>query len=173
MAAVGLCLLPLAAGAGAGTAESQPASLLRRLQGLFSMGSGGGSTSKGGATPSSSQQQQQQQQPFPNGRLGGVRDAWATEVDLRAAQRLLDDDHWGLLGEVVRSADLDTIWSDPVAARQLLEANPILEALPGVASLAAKAPEEFTAEDVSWGGSGVHAVGGEVGWRHAVVRLLS
>lgn len=148
-------LLPLASGAGAGTAEPQPTSVLRRLQGLFSLG--GGSGSKVGATPSGSPQQQQQ--PFPNGRLGGAVDAWATEVDLRAAQRLLDGDHWGLLGEMVRSADLDTIWGDPVAARRLLEANPILETLPGVASLAAKAPEEFTAEDVSGG------FGGEAGAR--------
>ena len=80
--------------------------------------------------------------------LGGVRDAWAEEPELQIARRLLDGDHFGLLREMAQSKDLDVIWADPVAARRLLEANPIFKALPGVAALAEKAAEEWTAEDV-------------------------
>lgn len=84
--------------------------------------------------------------PFPV--LGGVRDAWAEEPELQIARRLLDGDHFGVLREMAQSKDLDVIWADPVAARRLLEANPIFKMLPGVAALADKAAEEWTADDV-------------------------
>ena len=84
--------------------------------------------------------------PFPV--LGGVRDAWAEEPELQIARRLLDGDHFGVLREMAQSKDLDVIWADPVAARCLLEANPIFKMLPGVAALADKAAEQWTADDV-------------------------
>jgi len=134
------------------TQQQQPASLqpsrtrfLHRLQALFSSSS---PTSKpsvsmptsmagrlGGLSP-----------PFPI--LGGVRDAWAEEPELQIARRLLDGDHFGVLREMAQSKDLDVIWADSVAARRLLEANPIFKMLPGVAALADKAAEEWTADDV-------------------------
>ena len=80
--------------------------------------------------------------------LGGLRDAWAEEPELQIARRLLDGDHFGMLREMAQSKDLDVIWADPVAARRLLEANPIFKLLPGVAALAEKAAEEWTTEDV-------------------------
>lgn len=138
ISAIGLYLLPLTSASAAEPEEQASSSWwpLRRLQGLFAFGS------------STTTAQQPQTPQFPTGKLGGTIDAWATDRDLRAAQRLLDGDHWALMGEMVSNPDLDAIWSDPLAARRLLEANPILEALPGVAALAAKAPKEFTAQDV-------------------------
>lgn len=142
--AVSLCL----SWAPASASEQRPQSWPRRLQDLL-FGTG---SNKASAIPSTTYQQPEQQQeqeaPLWGEKLGGAIDAWATDTDLRAAQRLLDGDHQGLLGEMISSQDLDVIWSDPIAARRLLEANPILEMLPGVAELAAKAPEDFTPQDV-------------------------
>ncbi len=74
-------------------------------------------------------------------------DAWAADSTLQAAQRLLDGDHLNLLSELVANKDLDTIWAQPWAAHRLLNANPVLQLIPGLGALADKAPEAFTGED--------------------------
>jgi hypothetical protein len=81
--------------------------------------------------------------------LGGEKDSWAEEWDLKLARRLLDGDHFSVLKEMVLSKDLEVIWSTPYAARRLLEANPILKMLPGAAALAKKDLEDWTPDDVS------------------------
>lgn len=80
-------------------------------------------------------------------RSAATRDAWAADATLQAAQRLLDGDHLNLLSELVANKDLDTIWAQPWAAHRLLNANPVLQLIPGLGALADKAPAAFTAED--------------------------
>lgn len=125
------------------------ARFLHRLQTLFASSSSAFSSTPSAAAIPASTAGSLGGLPPPFPVLGGLSDAWAEERELQVGRRLLDGDHLGVLREMAQSKDLDVIWADPIAARRLLTANPIFKALPGVAALADKAAEEWTADDVS------------------------
>lgn len=73
-------------------------------------------------------------------------DMWEADPILKMTQRVIDGDHFGVLGEMAGAKELDTLWGDPDTFKTILTSMPMLKSIRGIDKIAAK--DTLTAKDV-------------------------
>lgn len=76
----------------------------------------------------------------------GLVDMWEADPILKMTQRVIDGDHFGVLGEMAGEKELDTLWGDPDTFKTILTSMPMLKSIRGIDKIAAK--DTLTAKDV-------------------------